>query len=171
MSGNWAGTFVRTGLGADALQASIALTAFWAAVTLGRVGFAALESIIPGRWTYRIIPLVVAVAYLAAVPLPADRRLSRSSRLPWPDSAALHCCRSPSVLAKSNSLQASHPVPLIATYQVGYGIAAFGVGPLLSGGVTLGWIFAASGVVAVAVSVLAFVSTSRTINSRRVVGN
>jgi MFS family permease len=49
--------------------------------------------------------------------------------------------------------------PLIATYQVGYGIAAFGVGPLTAGGVGLGWVFLAAGAVAVVVSILAFATS------------
>ena len=43
---------------------------------------------------------------------------------------------------------------VIACYQVGYGIAAFGVGPLASAGVRLTTIFAASAAVAAAMGVL-----------------
>ena len=37
---------------------------------------------------------------------------------------------------------------VIAFYQVGYGVAAFGVGPLLAGGVSLPQIYAAAAVIA-----------------------
>ena len=39
---------------------------------------------------------------------------------------------------------------VIACYQLGYGIAAFGVGPLLDGGVSLATIYGFSAIVAVA---------------------
>jgi hypothetical protein len=45
---------------------------------------------------------------------------------------------------------------VIACYQFGYGLAAFGVGPLRSAGVTLPEIYGASAVVAVLLAVLSF---------------
>jgi len=50
---------------------------------------------------------------------------------------------------------------VIACYQLGYGVAAFGVGPLRSAGVTLPGIYAASAAVAGALGLLAFVITHR----------
>ena len=45
---------------------------------------------------------------------------------------------------------------VIAFYQVGYGIAAFGVGPLLDAGVTLPAVYGASAVVAVVMGLASF---------------
>ena len=45
MNGNWSQLDMTTRLGASATQASLALAAFWAMVTVGRVLFAAI-----GRW-------------------------------------------------------------------------------------------------------------------------
>ena len=171
MSGNWAGSLVSHAAGGDAVAASVALTTFWASVTVGRILFAAIHRWIPARWIYRLLPLLVAAAYLASVSL---ARAPAAFAIIAFALAGLGCSALLPLTISFGEEQFPASItsgPLIATYQVGYGIAAFGVGPLLSGGVTLGWIFAASGVVAVAVSVLAFVSTSRTINSRRVVGN
>ena len=51
---------------------------------------------------------------------------------------------------------------LLALYQVGYGIAAFGVGPLQEiGAVTLGRVFAGGAVVAAVLLVVAFMLTRR----------
>lgn len=163
MSGNWAGTFVRTGLGADALQASIALTAFWAAVTLGRVGFAALENIIPGRWTYRIIPLVAAVAYVAVSLLAHG---SGTLAIVGFVIAGIGCSALlPLTISfgeeELTSMSTSVSGRLIASYQVGYGIAAFGVGPLLAAGASLGSLYRVAAVVAVAVAACAFVITRK----------
>ena len=45
---------------------------------------------------------------------------------------------------------------MIACYQFGYGLAAFGVGPLRSAGVTLPEIYGASAAVAVVLAALSF---------------
>ena len=50
---------------------------------------------------------------------------------------------------------------VIAAYQLGYGIAAFGVGPLLDGGVELPTLYAVAAVVAVAMGLLSFVVAGR----------
>jgi hypothetical protein len=50
---------------------------------------------------------------------------------------------------------------VIAFYQLGYGIAAFGVGPILDAGVKLSTIYGATAGIAVALGVLAFAVTRR----------
>jgi hypothetical protein len=45
---------------------------------------------------------------------------------------------------------------VIAFYQVGYGIAAFGVGPLLDHGVKLPTIYGLSAIIAVAMGIASF---------------
>ena len=45
---------------------------------------------------------------------------------------------------------------VIACYQLGYGIAAFGVGPLLDGGVSLSTIYGLSAIVALAMGFASF---------------
>jgi len=50
---------------------------------------------------------------------------------------------------------------LIAFYQIGYGLAAFCVGPLQAAGLALKSIFAGTAVVALAMSVLSFVVTRK----------
>jgi hypothetical protein len=52
---------------------------------------------------------------------------------------------------------------IIAFYQLGYGIAAFGVGPILDSGVKLSAIYGVSAVIAVAMGVASFgVTRART---------
>ena len=55
---------------------------------------------------------------------------------------------------------------VIAAYQLGYGIAAFGAGPLQDAGITLPTIFAMAAVAAVAMGVLARVITRPGVQSR-----
>jgi fucose permease len=185
MSGNWGQLQITGGLHGTAAQASLALAAFWAMATLGRVLFAVLQRRVPARWIYRMIPLVVAVAYLvvllgagagagagsgagagAAGAAAAGSAggsvvlgivafglagLGCSALLPFTLSFAEE------QLSSNNSITGG----LIATSQAGYGVAAFGVGPLLSGGVSLAAVFGAAGVVAVVLCGVAFVLTSR----------
>jgi fucose permease len=61
-NGNWATLYMTGDLGASTTQASIALTTFWAMVTVGRVLFAAIERTFPAANAYRMLPFVAAVA-------------------------------------------------------------------------------------------------------------
>ena len=49
-------------LGATTTLASVALTAFWGMVTVGRVLFAAIERAFPEQRTYHVLPFVAAIA-------------------------------------------------------------------------------------------------------------
>jgi hypothetical protein len=55
---------------------------------------------------------------------------------------------------------------LIASYQVGYGLAAFGVGPLLAGGARLGTLYGVTAIVAVGVAICAAAITRDPLSSR-----
>ena len=69
MNGNWSQLEMTTRLGASATQASLALAAFWAMVTAGRVLFAALGRWLPERVTYHILPFVLVGTFLGVGPL------------------------------------------------------------------------------------------------------
>ncbi len=70
MNGNWASVYLSTELGASAAQAALALTVFWVSVTGGRVLFATVERWCPPAWTYRLLPLVLALAFVAVATTP-----------------------------------------------------------------------------------------------------
>ena len=70
MNGNWASIYMTTDLGASSGMASLALTAFWGMVTVGRVVFAAIERRFPEQRTYHLLPFVAAAALLAIALLP-----------------------------------------------------------------------------------------------------
>ncbi len=160
MSGNWGQLQLTTGLHGTAVQASLALTAFWTMVTAGRVLFAVIQSKVSSRWIYRLIPLLIAVAYLVvalgAVGSPLVGILSFglaglgcSALLPFTLSFAEKELDSTSALTGR----------LIAVYQVGYGIAAFGVGPATFGGITLAALFGCAAILAIGLSATAFIIT------------
>jgi len=64
MNGNWSQLDMTTSLGASRTQASLALAAFWAMVTVGRVLFAAIGRWLPARVTYCILPFVLVGTFL-----------------------------------------------------------------------------------------------------------
>ena len=163
-NGNWVTLYMRDGLGATSALASLALTVFWAAVTGGRILFAAIERWMPETRTYRMLPFVVAGALVVTASLPAGH--------PWLGvlAAALAGLGCSALLPLTISfgqkeltaIAASVAGGLIASYQIGYGIAAFGVGPLHEGaGLSLAAVFGATGVVALAMAALARVVVRR----------
>jgi MFS family permease len=133
MNGNWASLYMKK-LGATTMLASVALMMFWGTVTAGRIFFAAIEKWFPERLTCEVLPFVVVGAFLAISLLPKGNPylgilaftlagLGCSAILPLTVSFAEE---------ELTTITASVAGGLIAFYQIGYGIAAFGVGPLQS---------------------------------------
>jgi fucose permease len=159
-NGNWATLYMTSDLGASATLASLALTTFWAMVTVGRILFAAIERQFPESRTYRLLPFVAAAALVIIAGLPSgDARagvvafglagLGCSALLPLTISFGQ---------AELLAIGASVAGLLIAFYQMGYGLAAFGIGPLQDVlGVSLATIYLAAAVVALAMGALSFV--------------
>jgi len=163
MNGNWSQIDLTTYLGLSTTVASLALTVFWAVVTLGRVLFAAIQQWFPSRLTYHLLPFLLAVAFLLIAALPkhapvlsvlafALAGLGCSALLPLTISFGQE---------KLASMVGAVAGGVIAFYQLGYGIAAFGVGPLRDAGIALSAIFAASAGVAVIMGALSFVVAHR----------
>ena len=164
VNGNWSQLDMTRELGASRTQAAIALTAFWAMVTVGRIVFAAVERWVPSRTTYRVLPFLLAATFvLIAVLGDGDAKLGVlafglaglgcSALLPLTISFGQ---REPAAVA------AALAGGVIACYQVGYGLAAFGVGPLLDHGVGLPTVYGVAAIVAVAMGVLSFTVVGRT---------
>ena len=160
MNGNWASLDMKD-LGASTTQASLALTTFWASVTLGRVLFAAVQRWVPPRVTYRSLPVLLVVAFIGISQLPTDEPglgilafalagLGCSALLPLTISLGQ---------GELTAMGAAVAGGVIASYQVGYGIAAFGAGPLQSAGVDLDALFGWTAAIAAAMAALSFVVT------------
>jgi hypothetical protein len=64
VNGNWSQLDMTRELGASTTVAALALTAFWAMLTVGRIGVAAIERWVSVRVTYRILPFVLAVTFV-----------------------------------------------------------------------------------------------------------
>ena len=162
VNGNWA-QLDMTDLGTSTTAASIALTAFWAMVTLGRILFAAIETWFPSRLAYHVLPLVLAGAFVLVALLPDDQPvlgvvafglagLGCSALLPLTISFGQK---------ELTAYAAAAAGGVIAFYQLGYGIAAFGVGPLRDAGVELSTVYALAAIVAVAMCAWSFVVAGR----------
>jgi predicted MFS family arabinose efflux permease len=163
VNGNWSQLDMTSELGATATQASLALTAFWAMVSLGRVGFAALRRQVQPRVTYHALPFVLAGAFVLISVLPHDEPalgvlafglagLGCSTLLPLTISFGQE-----ELVAFSGAVAGG----VIACYQLGYGIAAFGIGPLVDRGVGLPTVFAVAAVVAAVLGAMSFLVARR----------
>jgi fucose permease len=160
-NGNWATLYMTGDLGASTTQASIALTTFWATVTLGRILFAAIERTFPAAGAYRLLPFVAAIAMGLLAILPSGA--PASSGILVFGLAGLGCS---ALLPLTISFGQRELVAvgaalaglLIAFYQMGYGLAAFGIGPLEEHvGLSLTAIYGAVALVALAMGLLSFI--------------
>jgi len=162
INGNWSQLDMKD-LGASTTEASLALTAFWGMVTVGRVLFAVLQRHFPPRLTYHVLPFVLVGAFAAITHLPDDE--------PWLGVlvfglAGLGCSALlPLTISFGQeelpAMSAALAGGVIAFYQLGYGIAAFGVGPLLDSGVDLSNLYAVAAIVALVMGAWSFVVAHR----------
>jgi MFS family permease len=160
VNGNWSQLYMTSKLGASTTAAAIALTAFWAMVTVGRVLFAAIERWVSVDTTFRVLPFLLAATFVlisilhhgavgAGIGAFALAGFGCSALLPL------------TIGFGQKELAALAGGAIIAFYQFGYGIAAFGVGPLVDHGVSLTSVYAAAAVIAVAMGLVSFVVTAR----------
>jgi predicted MFS family arabinose efflux permease len=145
-------------LKAPAAVASIALTAFWATATAGRILFAAIARWLPPLTTFRLLPWVIGVAFIATSLVPAS---SPALGVLSFGLAGLACS---ALLPLTISLGSADARPglLVAAYQLGYGLAAFGIAPLHTGaGLGLRTLFGGGSLVALGLAALALVVGAR----------
>ena len=169
MNGNWSSLDMTRELGASATLGSLALTTFWGMVTLGRVLFAAVERRFPTRRTYRLLPFVLAVAFVLIALLPTG---SPALGVAAFGLAGLGCSALlPLTISFGQeqllTISASVAGGVIAFYQVGYGIAAFGAGPLQGAGLRLPTLFGLTAIAAVAMGVLSLSVAGRAASAPR----
>jgi predicted MFS family arabinose efflux permease len=127
-------------------------------VTVGRVVFAAVDRWLPVRVTYHVLPFLLAGTFVLIALLPDG---STAGGVLAFGLAGLACSALlPLTIGFGQvelaGISAAVAGGVIAFYQLGYGIAAFGVGPLLDGGVSLPTIYGASAVIAVALGLASF---------------
>jgi len=163
INGNWSQLDMKTELGASTTQAAIALTAFWGMVTVGRVVFAAVDRWLSVRTTYHALPFLLAGTFALIALLPEGDATTGILAFGL---AGLGCSALlPLTIGFGERELASFAAAMaggvIAAYQVGYGIAAFGVGPLLDHGVELPTIYGSTALVALAMGIASFAVVRR----------
>jgi MFS family permease len=168
MNGNWAAPYVTKHFGASASVASFALAIFWGMVTVGRILFAGVEKWFPEKLVCRVLPFGVAAAFVATACMPKSRSFLGILTF----SLAGLCCSALLPLTISfgqkelKTITSSVAGGLIAFYQIGYGIAAFGVGLLQTwGGLNLNVIYGGTAAVALVMSLLSFIVTRKSPSS------
>jgi predicted MFS family arabinose efflux permease len=132
-------------------------------VTVGQLLFAATVRWLPARAVFHSLPIVLVATLLLIAALPED--------VPWLGVAAfglagLGCSALlPLTISLGQDALATMSTAVaggvIAFYQVGYGIAAFGVGPLVDGGTSLSTIYGWTAVAAAGLAMLSFALARR----------
>jgi fucose permease len=158
VNGNWSQLDMTSKLGASTTQAAIALTAFWAMITVGRVVFAAINRLLAVSTTYHVLPFLLAATFVLIAVLPAGATGAGIAAFAL---AGLGCSALlPLTIGFGEEefagIAAALAGGVIAFYQLGYGVAAFGVGPLLDHGVKLPAVYGFSAIVAVAMGLASF---------------
>jgi fucose permease len=162
MNGNWAAPYMTKHFGANATIASLALAIFWSMVTAGRILFAAIEKWFPEKMVCRVLPFVIAAAFVATACVPKTNSLLGvlSFALAGLGCSALLPLTISFGQKELTTIAASAAGGLIAFYQIGYGIAAFGVGPLQTwAGLDLNIIYGGTAAVALVMAALSFAVT------------
>ena len=167
LNGNWAMLYLSSERGVSAQGASFALAAFWVMVTVGRVLIALISQLVPARWIYVALPALSLIVFQLASQVQSEAGgimvfglagLACSGFLPLSISFAG---------GEFPRLSAVMAGGLIAFYQLGYGVAAFGIGPLQGlFGLSFSTVFAAGSVVAAPIIVIAWLVIRPTRNTR-----
>ena len=162
LNGNWAILYLGSERGVSARAASFALTAFWTAVTLGRVIVAMVSRHVPAHWIYFGLTVLLIFSFELASRVAGETGglfafalagLACSAFLPLSISFAG---------AEFPRLSAVMAGELIAFYQIGYGVAALGIGPLRDlTGLPFSAMFAGGGLIAALLAATAFLVIRR----------
>ena len=167
LNGNWAMLYLSSERGVSTQGASFALAAFWVMVTVGRVLIALISQLVPARWIYVALPALSLVVFQLASQVQSEAGgiivfglagLACSGFLPLSISFAG---------GEFPRLSAVMAGGLIAFYQLGYGVAAFAIGPLQGlFGLSFSTVFAAGSVVAAPIIVIAWLIIRPTRNTQ-----
>lgn len=170
MTGNWVSIYMGKVLSAGSDLQALALALFWAMVTCGRVLFALLKRYINEVVIYRLSPFLVAIAFfcVAWVPLQQAYLALGAFALAGLGCAALLPLTLSLGCQKYSAITASVPAIVIACYLMGYGLSAFGLGPLQErGDLSLRAIFALGSALALLLGALAIMATHTSLREQK----
>jgi fucose permease len=164
LCGTWGMLYLSGERGLSDHVASVALTTFWICVTLGRVMIAFVAAYVAPRLVYVVLPVLLALGLLYAGETGSvTGSITAFALLGFGCSALL-----PLTLSFAGSafpgFAAVTAGTLLAIYQIGYGVAAFGVGPLeRMADLSLGGLFSGASTVAILLALLALVINRRAV--------
>lgn len=131
LNGNWATVYMNTVQKADEAAQSLALAAFWTMITVGRVFFAWISPYFKQQLIYQILPFIILIMLGLIGSLSQNHgylSIAGFGFIGFACSALLPLTIS---FGETFSKQTSSVTgKIIAFYLCGYGVAAFGVGPL-----------------------------------------
>lgn len=132
LNGNWVAIYLSNELHETIPMQSLALTSFWGMVTFGRIFFASINRLFSEKKAFEIAPFITTLAFLVIASLPSGAgyfAIAAFGLTGFGCSVLL-----PLIISfgttQLKSIAASVPGMIITCYLLGYGIAAFGVGPL-----------------------------------------
>jgi len=126
--------------------------------------FAAVERWLPARRTFGLLPWVIALTFIATALVPSSTPALGAAAFGL---AGLGCS---ALLPLTISLGrvAASPGDLIACYQLGYGLAAFGIAPLHDrAGLSLRVLFAGGAAIALALAALSIAIRRRSTSNQK----
>ncbi|MBS4168965.1 MFS transporter [Parachlamydia sp. AcF125] len=132
LNGNWLPIFMKKHMQASHDLQSLALAAFWGMATLGRVFFAVTKKAFRQEVIFQVFPFISMLAFitLALLPQGASYLAITVSGLAGFGCSVLLPLLISFGSERLKSLASSVPGMVITFYLLGYGMAAFGVGPL-----------------------------------------
>jgi len=158
LNGNWASLYLVSERGVTLQAASWALTAFWAMVTIGRLLFAELSTKVSVRAIYVSLPFLLAIAFQVVSRVRRDVGGLLAFGMAGLACSAFFPLSISFVGDEFPALSSVMSGELIAFYQLGYGVAAFGSGPLRDfAGYSFSTIFSGASAVAIGMGILAIV--------------
>lgn len=162
LNGNWSGPYLTGERDVSVRGASFALMTFWAMVTIGRMLFATLSTRLTVTKIYIALPILLAVAFQIVAHAGSETAgivafgltgLACSAFFPLSISVSGQECPRLSAVMSGE---------LVAVFQAGYAVAAFGVGPLREfADVSFGTIYSFGTLVASAMFLVALGATVR----------
>jgi len=167
LNGNWAMLYLSSERGVSTQGASFALAAFWVMVTVGRVLIALISQLVPARWIYVALPALSLIVFQLASQVQSEAGGIMVFGLPGLACSGFLPLSISFAGGEFPRLSAVMAGGLIAFYQLGYGVAAFGIGPLQGlFGLSFSTIFAAGSVVAAPIIIIAWLVIRPTRNTR-----
>lgn len=164
INGTWATIYMNKNQHATTALSSLALGLFWSMVTFGRIFFSVIVRFFSSQSTFCLLPFVIAIAFLMITFLPSYN--AHLGVLAF-GLAGLGCSALlPLIISFGDQMfpkiETSIAGNLIASYLLGYGIAAFGIGSLQEwAGWNLPTIFGIGTVIAIVLGILSFMIKSK----------